>query len=322
MRKFLLILALQFWIVGQLVAREVPPLSGRIVDLAGALSPATIHSVEQRLADHERETGNQIAILIVPSLEGDPIEDYSIRVAEQWRLGTAKNDNGILFLISTGDRRMRIEVGQGLEGALTDAQASRIIRETVAPLFREGRMDDGVVAGVEKIMAAVAGEYVADPGDRSESSSEDALDASQLPFAFIVSLALAFVAWLMLRHALWSRSTMSWPFFFPLNGVFSLLLVGPTLLVRGAVLASFGAAIAVGFFALLIFYKLRWQRSGRPHPEAEKVIVGGILDIGLQILLRSGRRSSWSSGGGFSGGGGGFSGGGGGFSGGGASGSW
>lgn len=147
----------------------VPPLTGPVVDRAGVLSRGDV----QRLDDLARGAlaaqdgqGPQLGFLIVPSLEGEPIEDYSIRVAEAWKLGTAAKDNGLLFVVSTGDRKVRIEVGGGLEGEITDAQSSRIIREIIAPAFRQGDIGGGLYLGAQQALAYAgveAGERVAHP---------------------------------------------------------------------------------------------------------------------------------------------------------------
>lgn len=129
-----------------------PPLTAPVIDEAGILDPATVQRLNQVLSRLWESGGSQIAVLTVPTLHGFPIEQASIEIVEQWKLGTTKKDNGILFLIAPNDRRMRIEVGQGLEGDLPDAIAKRIIAETVTPFFREGRYNDGVVAGVSAII--------------------------------------------------------------------------------------------------------------------------------------------------------------------------
>jgi uncharacterized protein len=146
-------------------ALDVPPLQGRVNDLAGALPPAERSALEERLAGYERQTGHQLAVLIVPSLEGDPIEDFSIRVVEAWQLGKKGGDDGILLLIAVQDRKMRIEVGYGLEGDLPDARAARIVREVIAPAFAQGNMGLGISRGVAAIAGATGGEGQALPAE-------------------------------------------------------------------------------------------------------------------------------------------------------------
>ncbi len=129
-------------------------------DEADILSAQSIARLESILQAERDSTSNQIAVLIIPSLEGNALEDFSLRVAEAWKLGKSDKDNGALLFISVNDRKMRIETGYGLEGALTDAIASRIIRNEIAPRFRNGDYDGGVEAGITAIIQAVKGEYI------------------------------------------------------------------------------------------------------------------------------------------------------------------
>ncbi len=123
------------------IGLEVPYLSGRVNDQGEMFDDAFESQLEERLRVLEEETGAQVAVLTVRGLEGDPIEDFSIRVVQTWKLGREGVDDGALILVARDDRRMRIEVGYGLEGALTDAQAGRIIDQLMAPRFREGDFD-------------------------------------------------------------------------------------------------------------------------------------------------------------------------------------
>ncbi len=138
-------------------AAPVPALTGPVVDEAGLLRPGEVRALEA-LARAARATGGgagpQLQYLIVPSLDGEPIEDFSIRAAERWKIGTRGRDDGILVTVAVADRKVRIEVGGGLEGALTDAQSARIVREVIAPAFRAGRYFDGLRdAGVQILSA-------------------------------------------------------------------------------------------------------------------------------------------------------------------------
>ncbi len=144
-------------------ALEVLPLHGRVNDLAGILSPTDTSDLNQKLAAIETETTNQIAILIIPSLNGDSIEEFGIRVARIWALGQKTRNNGVLILMSVQDRAVRIEVGYGLEGALTDAQSSYIIRNIMVPAFRQQQYAEGLSRAVDAIAAAIAGEFKAEP---------------------------------------------------------------------------------------------------------------------------------------------------------------
>jgi uncharacterized protein len=162
---------------GSAFALDVPPLRGRVNDLAGMLSPQQAAALEDELARFEAETSHQIALLTVPSLGGDPIEDFSLRVAESWKLGQKKLDNGMLVVIAPNDRTARVEVGYGLEGVVPDAVANRVLQQKMIPLFREGRMADGVLAGLRALMAAARGEVVPmqerAPGEHRSSSERD-----------------------------------------------------------------------------------------------------------------------------------------------------
>jgi len=138
----------------------VPPLQARVNDRAHVLTPAQSDALERKLAAFELETTHQIAVLTVPSLEGDPIEDFSIRVVEAWKLGREDADNGILVLVAPNDRQARIEVGRGLEGVIPDAIASRILRNQMIPRFQAGDVAGGITAGVDAVVAAAKGEVV------------------------------------------------------------------------------------------------------------------------------------------------------------------
>ncbi|HET7059525.1 MAG TPA: TPM domain-containing protein, partial [Nitrospiraceae bacterium] len=150
-------------------ALDVPPLTGRIVDLAHLLPADVTASLSAELAEHERKTGNQIAVLTLPSLEGEPLEEYSHRVSTTWKLGRKGTDNGVLLLVVPGERRIRIEVGYGLEGALTDAKSSQIIRREIVPHFKSGDFAAGINTGVKAIMATIEGTYTA-PNEPSQQS--------------------------------------------------------------------------------------------------------------------------------------------------------
>jgi uncharacterized protein len=127
---------------------RVPPTPQPVMDEAGLLDPSTVATLERGLRNLKARGGPEITVLIVPSLEGTPIEQATIMATDRWKMGSAKSDDGVLFLIASKDRRMRIEVGVGLQGELTDADSKRIVSDEVTPLFREGRYDDGVASGV------------------------------------------------------------------------------------------------------------------------------------------------------------------------------
>lgn len=168
----LLLVATSFLVHAQ---RAIPAHNAVWVhDEANVLSASAKAQMEALLQAHRDSTSTQIAVLIVPSLEGEDIDGYGVRVFEAWKLGQKGKDNGVLFLVAMQERQMRIEVGYGLEGVLTDALSSRINRNEVAPYFREGNYEAGIQAGVAAIIKAVAGEYKNDnpaPRKRGKKSS-------------------------------------------------------------------------------------------------------------------------------------------------------
>src|SRR5437867_12855714 len=137
------------WETGSDGLAPIPKLTARVTDLTNTLSASERQALEGKLADWEQRTGNQLVVLIIPSTKPEPIEAYSIRVAEAWKIGRKGQDNGALFVIAKDDRKMRIEVGYGLEGVLTDAMSRRIIADDVAPLFRQNRFAAGINVGVD-----------------------------------------------------------------------------------------------------------------------------------------------------------------------------
>ena len=276
-------------------AVDVPYLSGRINDQAGLLGDSFETGLDGRLRQLEEETGAQVAVLTILSLDGDPIEDFSIRVVETWQLGRAGADDGVLILIVRDDRRMRIEVGYGLEGVLTDAQAGRIIDGLMAPRFRAGDFEGGIEAAANAVSSAIRGEPVDLP---EKPARRRGVNPGSLIFFLIFGLPF-------IGAALSSRGAAGWilylfltPFFF----VFPAAIFGAT---AGAVVAG---AWLVGFPLL----RLVWPKAaaGRGAGSRRGIFWGPFIGGG--------------GGGGFGGGGfgGGFSGGGGSFGGGGASGGW
>ncbi len=160
MKKFL-ILNIVFLFLLQLNAQpQIPELKHYVNDFTNTLTQEEKNYLERELQAFYKKTSTQIVVLIIPSLEGYPLEMYSYEVAEKNKIGTKGNDNGILFLIAKKDKKMRIEVGYGLEGALPDALASSILRNKVAPYFKRNEYFKGIVSGLRSIVAATKGEYV------------------------------------------------------------------------------------------------------------------------------------------------------------------
>ncbi len=180
------------WLVLALPAmaqeQAIPPLQQRVTDMTGTLDAATQARLTQSLADLEQRKGAQIAVLMIPTTGDEAIEQYAVRAFEQWKLGREAVDDGILFLIAKDDRQLRIEVGYGLEGAVPDLLAGRIIREQVAPRFQQGDFAGGVEAGVAGLIALVEGEDL--PAPLLEESSETGDIFAFIATLFILALAL------------------------------------------------------------------------------------------------------------------------------------
>ena len=164
-------------------ALEVPVLSGRVNDYAGMISPETERVLEEQLRTFEETDSTQVVILTVNSLEGDLLEDFSIRVAENWKIGQAKKDNGVLFLVSKTDRRMRIEVGRGLEGVLTDLLSGRILDNIVKPKFKAGDYNGGFTEGTGAIIEACRGEF---KNEGEAASSSEGLSENFFSIMFFI----------------------------------------------------------------------------------------------------------------------------------------
>jgi len=180
----LLLLAL-LTVPGAAALRIPPPPDRRVNDYAGALAPADRDRLEQKLIAREAASRNQVVVAVFRSLAGESLEDYSIRLAQAWRIGQKGLDNGVIFLVFLDDRKMRIEVGYGLEGSLTDAISSSILRDVVAPRFREGRTADGIAAGLDAIDRAITGTYVRPPAPGSDRRRGD-LGWRELAALFVV----------------------------------------------------------------------------------------------------------------------------------------
>lgn len=182
----LFVIALAFLILsGRALALEIPEKPQSYVnDYAGLLDAQAKQRLEDRLYDFEQKTSNQIVVAIFPSLEQESLEDYSIRLADKWKIGQKGKNNGVILLIFQKEREIRIEVGYGLEGALPDAVASQIIRNELVPSFRENRFDVGVINAIQAIIKATQGEYVA------EVTPSNARDLKSWVYFILVSYML------------------------------------------------------------------------------------------------------------------------------------
>jgi uncharacterized protein len=264
----------------------VPPLSGRVVDQTGTLSSDTIASLTQTLKGLELRKGSQVAVLIVPTTAPETIEQYSIRVAEAWKIGRKKIDDGALLVVAKDDHKLRIEVGYGLEGSLTDATASRIISEIITPKFRNGDFAGGISDGVERMIAVIDGEPLPAP-EPTQSFSVPAHLEDQLPILLFVAVIVGGLSRALLGRLIGAVATGG------IIGALAWFLIG------SLALCAVSAIIA---FILTMFSDSIASSGGRS---------GGWSGGGGSF---SGGSSSSDSGG--------FSGGGGSFGGGGASGSW
>jgi uncharacterized protein len=275
----------------------VPPLSSPVTDVAGVFTPDQSAALDAKLRAFEQAKGSQVAVLVVPTTQPEEVEQYAMRVAEAWKLGREGVDDGALLLVAVQDRRVRIEVGYGLEGVLPDATANRIIDEVIVPAFRGGDYYGGISAGVDRMLRVIEGEPLPEPERRSPAMNVPGL-FELLPFLFVFVLVGGSILRRLFGRVGGALATGG------LVGALAWILVG-----------ILGLAIGAGILAF-IFALLGGFSGGGP---------GG----GGWYSRRHG--SGWGHPGGFGGGfggrggggfGGGWGGGGGGFGGGGASGSW
>ena len=189
--KLLIILLVMSFLTVSLNALSVPSLTGRVVDNAGVLSTSAEKELNRYLESLEQSTGSQLAVLTIPSLKGDSLEDYSIRVTDEWKLGQSGKDNGVLLLVALEERKIRIEVGYGLEGQLTDAKSGYIIRNLIAPYFKEGDYASGIMVGIQSIGGVISGGEDITPSRIQESRTEHS--SRSLPLNFIIILFVIFL---------------------------------------------------------------------------------------------------------------------------------
>jgi uncharacterized protein len=191
---FFLVALLQLLPFSTLFGIGVPALTGRVNDYATMISAPAKAQLEVQLQQFEAAESTQIVILTVPSLEGNPIEDFSIKVAEAWKIGHKGSDNGILLIVSRDDHKVRIEVGYGLEGRLTDLQSGQIINDEIVPLFKAKQFDAGFQKGVSSIIAAVHGEYKAKPNAEKRGGKPS------MPLLIIILLVIYFLSQISRGH--------------------------------------------------------------------------------------------------------------------------
>src|SRR2546421_2000010 len=269
----------------------VPPLKAHVTDLTGTLSARELRDLDSRLAAFEHGKGSQVAVLMLPTTAPETVEEYSIRVADAWKIGRARVDDGVILVVAKNDRKLRVEVGRGLEGAIPDAVAKRVVSDVIAPHFRSGDFYGGVAAGTDALMKLIEGEGLPAP------KSGVIVNGVHRPIDF-QTIFLLFVA-LVATDAIFRR------FFGRVIGAgISGGIVGAIVWLAAGVLAF---AVIGGLLGFVV------------------ALVNGLGSRRGSWASGGWRRGGWVCGGGFGGGGfggGGFNGGGGGFSGGGASGSW
>ena len=293
---------------------EVPYLTGRVVDNSEILRPDTRKRLTETLRQHEQRTTNQIAVLTVPTLKGEGVEEYAVRVFEHWKLGQQGKDNGVLVVVAPQERRMRIEVGYGLEGVLPDAVAARIIRNVMTPRFKDGDYDGGIAQGLDAIVAQLEGKEAPAAAEPAASRGGEFIKAPDMPMhekilmgAFIFGIIGLFTVIGIVTPG------MGWflyLFLIPFWAMFPVVIFGSGITLYILI------AYLIGFpIAKLLVSNTDWFRDAvRNSRRKGHAGIGGIT--------WGGGGGSWSSSGSRSSSGGGFSGGGGSSGGGGASGSW
>lgn len=254
----------------------IPPLSGRISDQTGTITNEQKDALERTLSAFETRKGSQLAVLIVPSTAPESIEQYTLRVADLWKLGRKKIDDGAILVVAKNDRTLRIEVGYGLEGALNDAISKRIISETITPRFKQGDFYGGISAGLDQIIRVIDGEAL--PAVKQKPAGEFANIQQLVPVIFVLVMVLGGLLRSMLGRLPGAVVTGT------AVGVIAWLFAG-------AIAVALGAGVIALLFTLL-------SGSGRGI---------GAYAIGAG---RGGFGGGGGGGGGFSGGGGGFGGGG------------
>jgi uncharacterized protein len=297
----------------------VPALKGRVTDDAKILSSATVTQISDLLKAHETRTTNQVAVLTVLSLEGEDIESFSERVFREWKLGRRAKNNGVLIVIASGDRRMRIEVGYGLEGVLTDLKSGRIIRNVITPSFKANDFDGGVTKGVQAVLAQLEDPNAQLPAD-AQDSSKGGDSFFNGPNLSIVERILfgCFIFGIIGLFTVIGVFTpgIGWFLYFfliPFWAMFPIIVVGT----RGA-LVLLGIYLVAYPIAKILISRSKWYKKSHKGIKTKgRASLGGFMLGAASGLASSG---GWSSSGGSSGGG--FSGGGGSSGGGGASGGW
>jgi uncharacterized protein len=188
---FALLMVLQAALVSAL---EVPPLRGRVNDYAGVMRQDQTQLLESQLAQLERDTGHQVAVLTIPTLDGEDIEGFSIRVAETWKIGKKGFDNGVILVVAVKDRRLRLEVGYGLEGVLPDAIAKRITSDYIVPRFRQQDYAGGIVAGIDAVQKVIRKEPLPESARRKAQQEPNLNFIAMFAITLVVLGLMAFAS--------------------------------------------------------------------------------------------------------------------------------
>ena len=192
-------LALLAFALAAAAAPTFPPLAGRVVDDAGILSAQTQERLNALLAEEEKETGNQVVVATLKSLQGYTIEQFGYQLGRAWGIGQKRKNNGALLIVVPGEHRVRIEVGYGLEGELTDAQSKIIIDQFMLPAFRRGDYDQGVLAGTQAILKVLGGVHFAPEQNAPSSDQDQGSGPGGIPWSFIIIV----LVWLVFGRFLW-----------------------------------------------------------------------------------------------------------------------
>jgi uncharacterized protein len=313
MKRLFVCLLLLMVSTSTLFAAVIPRLTSRVTDAAHLLSAETTNRLTDLLKQHEQQTGNQIAVLTVSSLDGESIEGYATRVFESWKLGQQHKDNGVLLIVVPKDRMMRIEVGYGLEGTLTDLTSGRIIRNVMAPRFKEENYDAGVTDGVEAIVQVLNGGALPEAAaDKNKAdSAEFSLQTASLPVRILVGLFVFGILGVFSTIGIITPGGTGWflyVFLIPFWVIFPFFLFGLT-----ALLVCAGSHLLLYPIIKLLVGRTGWHRQIKQDLKSN----GKASVFGFTFHARGSGGSSSSSSSGSS-----FSGGGGSSDGGGASGSW
>ena len=196
MKKKLIVLSVLFAVLSlQIFALKVPSLKERINDYAGILNASQKAQLEAFLQNQEAKTSSQIAVLIIPSLRGENLEDYSLQVVEKWKLGQNKLDNGVLLLVALAEKKIRIEVGYGLESVLTDAKSGFIIRNIIVPEFKKGNYAQGISNGLQAISGLISHEFEITPEQLAKYRADQKKSSgASIPVGFIIFIVFLLIS--------------------------------------------------------------------------------------------------------------------------------